>query len=1396
MATPLSDASGLYNLLMTQPPQSTPYVLTADISMVSSGFPTKSIPAYSGIFDGSGFTITIDINDISGFYFGLFSGLSGTVKKLTVIYTSTGTPSITQTLPGVNPTFGLLVATNSGGTIEYSSVRFDTSCNAIVLSDTGSANSLAFGSIVGINTLSTAIINNCSATYDTDITFDISANNTVYAGGICGWNLNSADISGCTLDISGDALFKITSLNQQTYIGGICGLNQSSSIITNTTSNIVGNTTFRTTSLIDLFVGGLCGRNISSNISGSSVIYSGTLDISGSSTNAPTNIGGVCGQNSSTSNILSSSSGILGNTTIRTTSQAASFLGGFCGRNLTSSTISVSSVTYGGAFDITGNSTGDIVYYGGLCGQNTGTSDIINTTGDISGNATIRVTTPAPQYLGGMVGENSDTSNITSSFITYRNTLDISGISTGGGTNVYLGGLCGNNVNTSTITDTSGEIIGNTIYNITAPSNAYIGGLCGVNDTSCDISGSSVTYGGTFDITGTSNNDRLYLGGVCGHNLTNSTIVSTTGNISGNATFNTTSNLQQYVGGYCGINENAGDISGSSVTYGGTLDISGTSRANQLYLGGVCGNNNGAAITNTSGTIYGNAVLNGSAPNSRVDAGGFCGFNQSNSNITDCSIDISGNCTIIGDALTRCALGGFIGTSQVNTQVTKCSLLFKQSFDISGYSETDAYRVGCLIGSNFNNSDVSGISIVVDGNVTIRCSSSGLGGDVGGLIGTMGTFSSETSLNNTYIIINGTVSKYLSLLSSDPNNIINDGGLFGYIFSNTGVPSDIKISDISGEFIGNTLNIYDSQSNVISGGILGYIDSTDSVQKLNVLYNGDVDISSNSVYETYIGGICGLLLDNSIQNMNVDILGNATFSATSSSTNSYIGGVCGANISSSSITKLTTDICGNATFIGDASNNLFIGGYCGQNRNGSDISGGSVLYRNTLDITKSSITTNPFVYISGGIGQNVNSSVSNISSTIDTLNIHDVTANNEINIGLIAGSNSNSIIDTADVLVNTSYNVSDISGLLEVIGGLVGVNIYNTDGIRYIRDLSGTVTNYSITSLISSNNVYIGQIIADTLNNNINYPLSIEQCNINIDTYNCDLSGSSINNMYFGGLFGEIRQVGDVSGSGKNNINRCSGTTQNFTALLAGTNNVYIGGLVGTVTDNGSISGEIIFTNNSLTVGPNAIFRSLNDASGVYMGGIVAYINGSPLLGNNSITYDSCLTLQAQPATDPDILFINSDYGSGTPSETGPINVTFVTHPLEFQSFNTPSFGITFNGTDYSGIPAQIIYGDGFTIDLSGTRLYICLFTPPPPPPPQPSNVIPPCCVANTCNQNPQTSDYDTSVKANNQNGSALVKSVELYNEAVRLGIRTANSRPVFATYQAYIQYLQGQNKR
>jgi hypothetical protein len=72
---------------------------------------------------------------------------------------------------------------------------------------------------------------------------------------------------------------------------------------------------------------------------------------------------------------------------------------------------------------------------------------------------------------------------------------------------------------------------------------------------------------------------------------------------------------------------------------------------------------------------------------------------------------------------------------------------------------------------------------------------------------------------------------------------------------------------------------------------------------------------------------------------------------------------------------------------------------------------------------------------------------------------------------------------------------------------------------------------------------------------------------------------------------------------------------------------------------------------------------------------------------------------------------------------------------------------------------------------------------------------IPPCCLPNVCNANPQLSNYDNSVIINKAAGKAVDKSVENFYTGVASGGRTAHSQPIFKSYYDYMNYLQGKYK-
>ncbi len=68
----------------------------------------------------------------------------------------------------------------------------------------------------------------------------------------------------------------------------------------------------------------------------------------------------------------------------------------------------------------------------------------------------------------------------------------------------------------------------------------------------------------------------------------------------------------------------------------------------------------------------------------------------------------------------------------------------------------------------------------------------------------------------------------------------------------------------------------------------------------------------------------------------------------------------------------------------------------------------------------------------------------------------------------------------------------------------------------------------------------------------------------------------------------------------------------------------------------------------------------------------------------------------------------------------------------------------------------------------------------------------PPCLQVNNCNANSQTYDTNSSSKTYQKNDRTLVKAVDIAQESVLENKSKTLSRPLFQTYQAYIQYLQG----
>lgn len=69
---------------------------------------------------------------------------------------------------------------------------------------------------------------------------------------------------------------------------------------------------------------------------------------------------------------------------------------------------------------------------------------------------------------------------------------------------------------------------------------------------------------------------------------------------------------------------------------------------------------------------------------------------------------------------------------------------------------------------------------------------------------------------------------------------------------------------------------------------------------------------------------------------------------------------------------------------------------------------------------------------------------------------------------------------------------------------------------------------------------------------------------------------------------------------------------------------------------------------------------------------------------------------------------------------------------------------------------------------------------------------IPSCYNINNCDVNSQTYDADSSSKTFQKNDRTLVNAVNIAQQSATINRSKTLARPLFQTYNAYIQYLQG----
>lgn len=658
-----------------------------------------------------------------------------------------------------------------------------------------------------------------------------------------------------------------------------------------------------------------------------------------------------------------------------------------------------------------------------------------------------------------------------------------------------------------------------------------------------------------------------------------------------------------------------------------------------------------------------------------------------------------------------------------------------------------------------------------------------------------GTFNGN-ALSSTKIII-GNV---------DPTRFY---GLFGFC---QGTPVDnIKIENVNVEYTSPiTLNII-SANPIYYGGICGFI-GEGQINNCNVTYtqnlsvtgsissaaNGFMGTLAGYVYKSFgedntiicngnvtfqlttnpttgnngrsfMGGLIGLIESISatvrarIQNSNLTINGNLSITGIANSVVAagrvHIGGICGGLTRWSNINTCTANIYGTTTILGNSGNNgiAFIGGIIGiafltdTSDQQYDNFGINVTYYNPISITSG--TAINACYTSGLVGYAQAARVTNCIVTFKKeLLIDSNSKTGTLISGVLIGQNLFEIISGCSVICNSNIISNNKGGNVItnqlITGGLVGLNA-----------LAGLLTNNSVKcNQLTISNLNLGQgtlfsgVLAGdgeggrTIQNN----LTCTSFNINSNTQGIDI---------ISGNCGYITSVGapidtfyndNIVNSGKDNIINSQGISGNTTYGVA------VGGVLGYAEGPKATSYDYTITNNILNVNNRLTYKANQQSSKINVNAVIAknITTGASVLANKT-------------------LFINND-------------AQFVSYLPDAQ----PT-GITFNTINYPipGSGILTITGPNFLIDLSDITVFLYI-----------NEIIAKeaesCCIANVLNPNPQTTNMDTSITTTKAGNSAMVTSVNNFYAGVSSGTRTVHSQPVFSSYQAYIQYLQGINRR
>jgi len=516
--------------------------------------------------------------------------------------------------------------------------------------------------------------------------------------------------------------------------------------------------------------------------------------------------------------------------------------------------------------------------------------------------------------------------NLTNDLIissTSNNTATNNEAQTFGGMIGLMGGLAGpalTNVQNNTFTCRNLTLTGPTITgknNITTFN--YFGGFGGnmdFNNTydNCvvNITQMTVTYNDTS--TGAGTGQRIiYIGGFAGAQTTPiaSIIQSTTVNIGTfNISFNSGSlTYFSYIAGFVGFcDSNPGIITNSTnstciiTTLSVTTSTLGVGTSN---IGGCFGFVRRGTIANVDCTIQ-NSTFSLNEGLTTIYSGGYIGYTFS-TNTSQSSLSIPGTFSL-SNISTRFTYGsGFIGylDGDTSNSMTNCSTNINTfNFVSNGTYPNFVNWIGGFIGRILlSTQSVSSCSATIT-NENFTLTSSGVAGDnrVGCVIGENDSASiSSITSNITSAVVN----------ISDSNSAIIFGGLMGLNFGSTTQTCNTTISSLT---VQNTL----TSQQVWMGGVFGQASSSSNILN-NTTNITTLSLTGRSTGIVLLAGlVAGTYLTSAIQGCITTIGQNALLECTSSSTRNNISGLIGEFISSGTVLNNSITYGNSATFKSNA----------------------------------------------------------------------------------------------------------------------------------------------------------------------------------------------------------------------------------------------------------------------------------------------------------------------------------------------------------------------------------------------------------------------------------------------------------------------------------------------